>query len=272
METSDTRILCHPREDRLEVHELAGGAAVVVGLAAPHRAAPSANEDAAGVLRVGETGAVVAVADGVGGSPHGGLASVAAIEAALTTVRDRLASATTLDELLVPAIDAANDAVLRIGGGAATTLTLATVEADRVRIGNVGDSEALITGQRGRVKFRTTSHSPVGYALEAGILDADEAMRHEERHVVSNTVGSQEMSVDIGAPVPLARRDTLIVASDGLFDNVLADEVVELARKGPLEVAAGRLTDLARRRMAAPGEGEPSKPDDLTLILFRRLR
>ena len=41
----------------------------------------------------------------------------------------------------------------------------------------------LTTGQRGRLRMQTVSHSPVGFAIEYGLLDESEAMHHEERHL-----------------------------------------------------------------------------------------
>jgi serine/threonine protein phosphatase PrpC len=78
------------------------------------------------------------------------------------------------------------------------------------------------------------------------------------------------MRIDMSSPCPLARHDTVLLASDGLSDNLLPGEIVEIVRKGPLLRAAAELMASAQRRMEAPGAGEPSKPDDLTLILARR--
>jgi len=64
----------------------------------------------------------------------------------------------------------------------------------------------------------------------------------------------------------LAPRDRIIVASDGLSDNLHLSEIVEAVRKGPLTRAVDALGALGQRRMEAPAEGAPSKPDDLTLI------
>jgi serine/threonine protein phosphatase PrpC len=101
------------------------------------------------------------------------------------------------------------------------------------------------------------------------VLDAGEAMHHEDRHIVSNMVGAEDMRIEVGAPLELAPRDTLVIASDGLSDNLHVDEVVELVRKGPLKRALKKVADKARNRMTAPQDGIPSKPDDLTLIGFR---
>ena len=51
-----------------------------------------------------------------------------------------------------------------------------------------------------------------------------------------------------------------------------ATEIVECVRKGPLAEASRRLATMARERMEGGGEGEPSKPDDLTFAIFRLSR
>ncbi|MCA9322760.1 MAG: protein phosphatase 2C domain-containing protein [Planctomycetes bacterium] len=268
--TPDVELILQARESTgLTRVAFCGGVAIMLSRPAPHREQPQDNEDAAGILRVGSTSGVLAVADGVGGIAGGGKASILAVEVALEFIRGRQDETTALRDLLVGALDAANAEVLGFNGAGATTITLAAVEDGTVRVCNVGDSEALVTGQRGRIKFRSTSHSPVGYAIEAGLLDANEALHHEERHVVSNTLGSTSMSLDIGAPVTLSTRDTLLLGSDGVFDNVLVDEIVQLARKGPADAAAEALARHASDRMAVAEDGQPSKPDDMTLILFR---
>jgi serine/threonine protein phosphatase PrpC len=121
------------------------------------------------------------------------------------------------------------------------------------------------------VKWQTIPHSPVGFAVEAGVLDEEEAMHHEERHVVSNVVGSAEMRIEIGPEIRLAPRDTVVLASDGLLDNLTMDEIIARVRKGRLDKAVRRLAVDTRRRMTCPEEGQPSKPDDTTIIAYRTL-
>jgi serine/threonine protein phosphatase PrpC len=129
-----------------------------------------------------------------------------------------------------------------------------------------------VTGQRGRIKWQTIPHSPVGYAVEAGLLDAGEALHHEDLHIVSNLLGAKEMRIELGATLTLARRDTVVLASDGLSDNLHLGEIVERLRMGPLIRSADAVAELGRKRMQAPSEGSPSKPDDLTFIALRRRR
>ena len=65
-----------------------------------------------------------------------------------------------------------------------------------------------------------------------------------------------------------AEADTVLVASDALFDNLRFDEVASLARRRPLVDAVDGLAAAARRRMQ--GGGEPSHPDDLSILAYRR--
>ena len=141
------------------------------------------------------------------------------------------------------------------------------IHGDAIRTYHVGDSMVMVVGQRGKLKMETISHSPVGYAMGAGMLSADEAIVHDDLHLVSNVVGSPDMHISMGIPFRLAARDTLLLATDGLFDNIPRDEIIDIIRAGPLPQCADRLAAYARQRMA---EGvAPFKPDDLTFILYR---
>ena len=102
------------------------------------------------------------------------------------------------------------------------------------------------------------------------MLDETEAMFHDQRHLVSNVIGTGEMHVELGPQLKLAARDTVILGSDGLFDNLFVDEVIQLVRSGPLQQAGARLLDACRQRMQGGAGSGPHKPDDLTYILYRR--
>src|SRR5690606_26158083 len=110
--------------------------------------------------------------------------------------------------------------ILDLGVRSAATLALAELSSSGIRPYHVGDSMILILGGRGKVKLQTVSHSPVGYGVESGLLNEQEAMFHEDRHLVSNMIGCPEMRIEIGPWHCLAARDTLLIATDGLFDNL----------------------------------------------------
>jgi serine/threonine protein phosphatase PrpC len=139
----------------------------------------------------------------------------------------------------------------------------------KIRTYHIGDSSIVACSQRGRVRLQTVAHSPVGYAVEAGVLDEAEAMRHEARHLVSNVVGSPKMRVEMGPFVKLQVRDTVLLASDGLFDNLHTEEIIARIRIGDLTSAIEQLARDAVARMTNSDGVSPSKPDDLTIVAFR---
>ena len=159
---------------------------------------------------------------------------------------------------ILDAVEEANKAVLGLARGAATTLVVAQLDATRLRSYHVGDSELLAVGQRGRIKQRVVPHSPTGFAVEAGLLDEDEAVQHDQRHVLFNVIGSSDMRVEVGPALQLAVRDTVLLASDGLFDNLYIDEIVDTIRSGPLTAAADRLVERVQARMQGDGHGRPA--------------
>ena len=265
---SDLLILDGAAEpDRIEVG-IAGGEAVACTCRDPGKTTD--NEDTTALIPYGPGAAVLVVADGAGGLPAGKRASLTAVTTLAASLQAAMDKTMLLRTAILNGIEAANEAVMALGNGSATTLTVITIEGLVARSYQIGDSEALVVGQRGAIKLQTTAHSPTGFAVEAGFLDEREALHHAERHLVSNFLGTSDMRIDVGAGVELRPRDTVLVASDGLTDNVHLDEIIECIRKGPLADGATRLLDLAGRRMARQSSGLPSKPDDLSLILFRK--
>lgn len=249
--------------------ELGGAHLVVFTKRCPEVDRP--NQDATAIVSFGDDRLVLAVADGAGGQPAGDRASEAAITAFAETVRDA-AAGHALREAILQGFDRANAAVVDLGVGAATTLVVAEIEGATLRTYHAGDSRALVCGQKGLLKRLTAAHSPVGHAVQAGILEEEEALHHEELHLVSNVLGGDDMRVEMGAPIELADNDTVLLASDGVFDNLSPEEIVEQVRKGPLPEAAGALVAATRERMTGDDPEAPSKPDDISLIGLRRSR
>ena len=228
------------------------------------------NEDSAAVIPVNEDYLVLIVADGVGGMAGARRASNLTVEtvgAAVQSIDET--TGTKLRTAILDGIEAANQAVLDLGNRSASTLALAEIGPGYIRTYHVGDSILLLCGQRGLVKLQTTPHSPVGFAMEAGLIDENEALQHNELNLIFNVIGSADMRIEIGSELPIAARDTLLIASDGLTDNVRQEESVEIIRKGSIEKAVIGLTEIAQNRMSTEAPGRPSKPDDFTTILFR---
>jgi serine/threonine protein phosphatase PrpC len=248
--------------------DVGGGSIVAFTERAPDK--DTENQDTVAVIPWGPEAVVLVIADGAGGLPAGKRASLTAVSSLVEALSVAMSETIVLRTAILDGIEAANEAVLRLSNGSATTMTVITIEGQIARSYQIGDSEALVVGQRGRIKMQTTAHSPTGFAVHAGFLDEREALHHEERHLVTNFLGTSDMKIDIGAPVELRPRDTLLLASDGLMDNVHLHEIIEHIRKGPAAEAVDTIVELARRRMQSSNGNDPSKPDDLSLILYRR--
>jgi len=258
--------LDHERPERLAPEH---GEAVLFSSKAYDKS--TGNEDAALFCELPGSVAVLAVADGVGGLPAGAEAAATAIGALRRSV-ERSAGrheGETLRSAIFDAFEDANAKLLEQGVGAATTLVVVEVRDGTARAYHAGDSGALLVGQRGRVRFETIPHSPVGYGVAAGMLEPSQTHHHDERHLLSNCVGSRDMRVEIGAPVPMAARDTLLLASDGVLENIERRDLIEQIRSGPLLQAATDLQARLRLTMAGADPKLPAHPDDATALLFR---
>jgi len=227
------------------------------------------NEDAAAVVPVGQAAGVLIVADGLGGQPGADQASNIAVRTLAGACLADRQPGENLRQGLLRGIEEANLQVTELGLGAGTTLAATAIEGRKVRPYHVGDSTILLTDSEGRIKWMSVPHSPIGYALEAGLLTEEEAIHHPDRHIISNMVGSLEMRIEIGPELKLEAGDTLLLSSDGVTDNLYTDELVEVIHAGSLARAGDALAEMCDARMRGSGEGQPSKPDDLTFLLYR---
>ncbi|MFG0253288.1 MAG: PP2C family protein-serine/threonine phosphatase [Phycisphaerales bacterium JB038] len=241
-----------------------GGEVALLSRPAPFKT--SGNEDAALVLPLRGEGLLLAVADGCGGMPAGAEAARLALAALQRAAGEN--ESTEHTSALLAGFDAANQAVLDLRLGAGATLTAVLIEGAEVRIFYAGDSPAFIVGQRGALRYTAQPHSPTGFGVEAGFLSEREAMTHDDRSLVLNILGSAEMFVHVSQPVQLRPRDSVLLASDGLSDNLITEQIVDCIRVGSASAAVARLATTVRERMHDEASGHP---DDLTLLLYRPL-
>lgn len=260
-----------------DVRPIASGTAGLFTRRSPGKRTPS--EDTAALLSAGRDRGLLVVADGVGGHAGGAEAAEAAVHALSEAWQAAVVNGSDTQLAILEAIQQAHRTVMSWGRGSATTILVADLRppekeddpsvCTRARCYHAGDSMALLVNADGALQHHTVSHSPVGYAQEAGLLDEAEALVHEERHLVSNALGLPEMHIEVGPSLTLEATDTLVLGSDGLYDNLTLGEIQDLVRKEPVPDALGRLVEASRGRMTAPRPGLPCKPDDLTVVIWR---
>ena len=180
---SDLLILGATDPDQAEI-DVGGGSVVATTWKDPEK--ETANEDTVGIVPYGPEAAVLVIADGAGGLPAGKQASLTAVTTLAASLQSSVERTILLRTAILNGIDTANEAVMALGNGSATTMTVVTIEGLVARAYQIGDSEALVVGQGGIIRMQTTAHSPTGFAVEAGFLDHRDALHHAERHLVSN--------------------------------------------------------------------------------------
>ncbi|WP_227766930.1 Stp1/IreP family PP2C-type Ser/Thr phosphatase [Zhaonella formicivorans] len=203
------------------------------------------------------------VADGMGGHLAGEVASQMAIK----VIADYLDGAGT-DHLsaLKEAVTHANariysdsqDDLSRQGMG--TTLTSAWIVGSKLYLAHVGDSRAYLI-RKGSINLLTCDHSYVGELLRNGGLTEEEAQHHPRRNVLMRAVGADsEVDIDL-IEVNLEPGDHLLLCTDGLFNLIPGEELLEIIlRESTLEEAVNCMVDLAYSRGAG---------DNLTVILVQ---
>ena len=227
------------------------------------------NEDCAAIIDVDENTILLIVADGLGGHSNGAAASSLMIETFGQKFYEHSHSQLSVRERILDSIESTNSVLMDKANGGYTTVAVAEIHEHNLRTYHVGDSEILLAGQRGKLKLRTISHSPVGYAVESEWLNEDEAMMDGNRHYISNTLGQNDMYIAMSSWLKMGKRDTLLIGTDGLFDNLLENEIINYVRKGALGTCAQNISDAIMTRMQTAQSGNPSKPDDATFILYR---
>ena len=192
-------------------------------------------------------GALLLVADGMGGHSAGALASALAAE----TIRHSFhVMEGSPPEVLGASFATANAAVFRQASedpdctGMGTTCTALVVRDGQAFLGHVGDSRAYLLRNR-QLRQLSIDHSLVGELLRRGSLSSAEAAASPERHVLLKALGTvTEIDPEVWPDgLPLFPGDRLVLCSDGLTDLVSDERIGEtVADRPPHEACEGLIT------------------------------
>jgi PPM family protein phosphatase len=194
------------------------------------------------------------LADGVGGTEKGEVASRAAVEYLTQGFREA-SPAEGLSALLMRLAQEANVRIYQTGrshspGGTsmATTLVACAFRYDRVVVAHAGDSRCYLIRQ-GQARLLTRDHTVAQEQASMGLLTAKEAAESPTRHVLSRALGT-DLFVNIEtSDIQVYPGDVLLLCCDGLYHTVQSSEMAEVAgRGGDLNAAAERLVDIANDR------------------------
>ncbi len=199
-----------------------------------------------------QNGQLYIVADGVGGSDAGEVASRYATE---RTIHHYLASGETADwgERLRQSMLTANSELRQLSGTQyqglrmATTMVAVVLHDDRATLANVGDSRAY-QWQAGALRQITKDQSLVARLLEEGAITEQEAANHPRKNVILHSLGSENApQIDL-YEVPLLPGEMLVLCSDGLTRHVSDAEIADTVSVMPAAEATEKLIQLANSR------------------------
>jgi protein phosphatase len=220
---------------------------------------------------LGPKGALILVADGMGGAAAGALASRLAatfihqqLSAAWSAERDH--SPQRFASLLRSALERANDLIHQQSvdnpdfKGMGTTATAVGVLDGFLYLAQVGDSRAYLV-RRGSAVQLTRDQSMVQALIDSGTLTEEEAEQSNHRSVILQALGAKP-AVTVDLTYQEARRgDTVVLCSDGLSRLVRRDEIAHaFAHSDDLVGLCDALVALANER---------GGPDNITLVAAR---
>ncbi len=205
---------------------------------------------------------LLAVADGVGGSVAGEIASKITI-----TTLSPLDSDSTVSDPLAALRDATHAADIQLRdaiagdprlSGMGTTLTAILSAGEQVGLAQLGDSRAYLM-RDGELSQLTHDQTLVQSLVDEGQITAEEALVHPRRSWILRALdGRGEADPDVQLLTPVAG-DRYLLCSDGLSDYVTADALSSTLRgAADLQTACDQLVDQA---LAA------GAPDNVTCIV-----
>jgi PPM family protein phosphatase len=197
-------------------------------------------------------GRLTIVADGMGGHSAGEVASNMAVDVisrAYYEGNDDAASALKRSFL------EANSAIHQTASkdekltGMGTTSTALVLRNGSALAAHVGDSRLYLI-RDGQIYLMTEDHSAVMEMVKQGMLSLEEARHHPEKNVILRALGSHA-EVEVTSwqrPFPLKTGDRFLLCSDGLYDLVEDNEILETASSEDSHEACGKLISMAKDR------------------------
>jgi len=210
-------------------------------------------------------GRLAVIADGMGGTEGGQFASHIAVE----SVQELYSSSTEADPQtqLVNGLHLANSRVLEKARrepalhGMGTTLTAIAIVGNPFSLTHISDRRLYLI-RTGSIRALTRDHSLVARLVESGVIRAQEADTHPQRHVLTAAVGvTDAIEPDVPSePLQLVKNDVLLLCTDGLWGQMSESEIAQTISSHNIEDATRALVQLAK---------DHGGPDNITLQILR---
>jgi serine/threonine protein phosphatase PrpC len=210
-------------------------------------------------------GRLAIIADGMGGYDGGQEASRLAVE----TVREVYDKAFCDDpqSTLIQAFITAHERIRAYAEvhpefhGMGTTCTALAVVGLQLYFAHIEDSR-LYRVRGAEISRLTRDHSYVSRLVESGIVRAEDAETHPQRHILTSALGSgTEIAADFSQQAhSLQEGDVLVLCTDGLWGLVSEQEVARMVQMNPPAASCSALVRLALQH---------GGPDNITVQVLR---
>ena len=176
---------------------------------------------------------MILLADGMGGHRAGNIASEMAVtDLGAAWVDTQIDSINGVREWFAEHLETENQKLHQFRQdeeykGMGTTLEALAIIGTQAIYAHVGDSRiGLVRGDSYRQL--TSDHSLVNELLKAGQITPEEAERHPQRNIITQSIGQRsEVQPDVGM-ISLEDDDYIILNSDGLSNMVSGSEIYDI--------------------------------------------
>ena len=176
---------------------------------------------------------MILLADEMGGHRAGNIASEMAVtDLGAAWVDTQIDSINGVREWFAEHLETENQKVHQFGQdeeykGMGTTLEALAIIGTQAIYAHVGDSRiGLVRGDSYRQL--TSDHSLVNELLKAGQITPEEAERHPQRNIITQSIGQRsEVQPDVGM-ISLEDDDYIILNSDGLSNMISESEIYDI--------------------------------------------
>jgi serine/threonine protein phosphatase PrpC len=170
-------------------------------------------------------GLLYAVADGMGGYEHGGVASALALETLFSTFYSGKPQKPSQN--LKQGVQTANLAVFqesqRLRARMGTTLSAINLLRNECHIAHIGDSRIYqIRGRKGICLTR--DHTAVGELVRMRLLSPDKVRTHDRRSILEKSLGMELFVQPDIQRYPVEEGDYFVLCTDGIWASIEDDD------------------------------------------------
>lgn len=187
------------------------------------------------------------VADGMGGMAQGEVASQIAVN---TLIEEPIPQEFETEEFqanwLTSLVHKANESITNTVKDGGTTVSAVLGISDRLMVAHVGDSRIYLI-RKGEISQLSEDHSLVAMMVASGQITQEESLEHPERNVLTKSLGSKRIlsngyvqdlkRIKSGLSMAIEDGDILLLCSDGVWDLVSTDEIIQIFAKSSLQSA-----------------------------------